>query len=374
MELLGRGGELLGERGDFIRLALHRRDRRADFAQHGIEALLEETELVGLRGGGTHREEPLLRFAHHDPRAADTLDQRRGDALERHGHRDEDAGLEVRGRVEAGSARIELPVQPARAEVGERGDEDEEVADRLTLIERVRQHRDEQRRDDSAMAVPHDEHVDQRDVEQREHVDEPPAVPPALVDHPHERVDHRARAGDQDDRSESGADHSSEPAERAQQEERAGDGPAAAVAPLERLEVLEALLDCGGIVVPAANARAKGWTRGGHCTIGWEMRPRSVAVRNASTRYPALSSVSRPPSCRSTTAITPSTWPPSPSTALMASRAEAPVVSTSSTTTTAIPDSKHPSIRLPVPWLFGCLRTVKASRGRPRRRAVSANA
>src|SRR2546425_1223066 len=100
--------------------------------------------------------------------------------------------------------------------------------------------------------------------------------------------------------------------------------------------------------------------------------PSSVTVTSASTGCPACSSLLRPPSSRSTTANTPSTRPPSAVTAAIASAADCPVVITSSTTTAAAPAVKQPSMRLPVPWVFACLRTLKASSDRPWARAAAA--
>src|SRR5256714_9697285 len=137
MELLSRRCELLGESGDFIGLALHTRYRNADFLEHPVEALLEEAELVGFGGGRAHRQEPLLCFTHDAAGAANALDQRRGDAAQRHRNDDEDASLEIRDRVQTGPARRELPMEPTGEQVGERGDQHEKIADRLSLIERV---------------------------------------------------------------------------------------------------------------------------------------------------------------------------------------------------------------------------------------------
>src|SRR5437016_3766557 len=55
-------------------------------------------------------------------------------------------------------------------------------------------------------------------------------------------------------------------------------------------------------------------------------------------------------------------------------RCRVPVVITSSTTTTAAPGLKQPSMRFPVPWALACLRTLKASRAIPRARAAAATA
>src|SRR3989442_1525964 len=223
---------------DAVGFPLYRRDGGADLFEHAVEALLEEPELVGFRGGRANGEVPLLRFAHHAARAPNTLDERRGNPLERHRDNDEHARFEIRHRVETDAAQL-----PEHAE-------------------------DEQRRRDC---------------------------------------------------------------------------PTAAVTALECLEILEALLERGGVVVPATRAGCEGQaSRLGH--LG-SPRPRSDAVRKASTRYPSRSIASRPPSSRSITAITPSTCPPSLSTASTASRAEPPVVSTSSTMTTGKPDEKQPSMR-----------------------------
>ena len=215
MQLLRGRRQLLSECGDFVGFPLHRRNRRADFFEHAVEALLEEPELVGLRGGGTNGEVSLLRFAHHAARAANALDESRGNALERHRDDDEHAGLEIRGRVETGAARIELAVRPAREQIRDRRDEHEEIADGLALIERVRQHGNEQRRDHAAVTEPDDEDVDEQDVEQRQQIDEPPAVPAALIDEPDDCVDHRRAAGDQDDRAERCAADAAQSAEDA---------------------------------------------------------------------------------------------------------------------------------------------------------------
>jgi hypothetical protein len=95
------------------------------------------------------------------------LDQRRGNSFERHRHDDEHARFEIRRRVETGAARIELAVRPAREQIRDRRDEHEKVADGLALVERVWQHGDKQCRDHSAVTEPHDEDVDEHDVEQR---------------------------------------------------------------------------------------------------------------------------------------------------------------------------------------------------------------
>src|SRR2546428_11478796 len=50
VQLLCRGGELLGERRHFIRFALHGGDRRPDLLEHPVEALLEETTLIAPAG------------------------------------------------------------------------------------------------------------------------------------------------------------------------------------------------------------------------------------------------------------------------------------------------------------------------------------
>src|SRR6266536_579254 len=351
MQLLCGRGQLLGERGDFIGFALHRRDRRADFLEHAVEALLEEAELVGFGRRRAHREVPLLRFAHDAARMANPSNQRRGDAFQRHRDDDEHAGLEIGAGVEPRSARIQLAVRPGRDQIRDRRDEYEEVTDRLALIERVRQHGDKECRDHAAVAEPDDEHVDERD----------------------DRVEHRGAAGDEHDRAEARVGDAAQFAEHTENEQRGGDGPAAPVAAVECFEVLEALLERGGVVVPATRAGGERQAADGlgHCG---GPNPKSDAVRNASTTYPSRSSASRPPSSRSSTTITPSTLPPSLVTALIASRAELPVVSTSSTMTTAYPDAKQPSMRRPVPWSLGCLRTVNASSDWPRRRAVSARA
>ncbi|PYP11059.1 MAG: hypothetical protein DMD59_03835 [Gemmatimonadetes bacterium] len=122
------------------------------------------------------------------------MNERGGNPLERHRHDDEDAGFEVGRRIEARPAGIKLAVRPAREQIRDRCDQHEKVADRLSLIERVRQHGDEQRCDHAAVAEPEYQHIDQQDIEQRQHVDEPPTVPATLVDQPDHRVDHGGAA------------------------------------------------------------------------------------------------------------------------------------------------------------------------------------
>ena len=283
MQLLGGGRELFRERRNLVGFALDRRDRRADFLEHAIEALLEKAELVGFGGGGAHGEVTLLRFPHDTARAPDALNQRRRNPLQRHRDADEHPGFEVCDGVEPRPTGIQTAVRPAREQIGNRCDQYQEVADRLPLIEGIGQDGEEQRRDYAAVSEPDDDHIDERHVEQREHIDEPPAVPAALVDHPDDGVDDRAGAGDEDDRAEARLDHRRQIPQRAEQEQRRGDRPAAAVAALERLEILEALLEGSGFVVPAADP---GGERGAACGVGHfpNPNPRSDAVRNASTR------------------------------------------------------------------------------------------
>src|SRR5438067_37448 len=90
----------------------------------------------------------------------------------------------------------------------------------------------------------------------------------------------RGADGAEHDGAESGLDRATQPAEYAEHQPPGGDRPATAVTSLERFEVFEALLECGGFVVPAAHAfskrRATRRRRHGES-------PRSVALRNAST-------------------------------------------------------------------------------------------
>src|SRR5205807_10654536 len=109
-------------------------DSRRDLFEHAVETLLEEAELIGLSGRGADGKEALLRFAHDAPRAADALDERCGNPFERHRDDDEHSRLEVR-------ARIEAAMDPRRHQIGDGGHQYEEVADGLSLIERVRQNR-----------------------------------------------------------------------------------------------------------------------------------------------------------------------------------------------------------------------------------------
>ena len=131
MQLLRCGCQLLGECRDFICFSLYRGNSRSDLLEHPVETLLEEAELIGLGGRGADGEEPLLRFSHDAARAADALDERRGNPFEHHRDDDEHARLEV-------GARIEPAVEPRRHQIGDRGHQHEEVADGLSLIERVR--------------------------------------------------------------------------------------------------------------------------------------------------------------------------------------------------------------------------------------------
>ena len=148
-------------------------------------------------------------------------------------------------------------MDPRRHQIGDGGHQYEEVADGLSLIERVRQNRDEQRRDHPAVPKPEDKHVDQHDIEQRQHIDEPPAIPPALIDHADQCIGDRGSAGDEHDGPESGLDRTAQPAEYPEHEQPGGDCPATAVTPLERFQVFEPLLEGGGFVVPAAHTFSK---------------------------------------------------------------------------------------------------------------------
>jgi hypothetical protein len=252
VQLLRRCRQLLGERRYFVRLPLHRRDRGADLVQHPIEALLEEPELVGLGRRGADGQEALLRLPHHTARQADPLDQHRRDLLEGHCHDDEHHRLQSDLRELPGVRRIQGCVQVTGAEVGEGGDQDEELADALPLVEGIRQHRNEQHHDQCAVAVPDDQQRHQHDVEQGEDVDQPPAVPAALVDHPHECVHDETRAEPRHHRRRLSAYHPHPPPHQPQEEDADRDPPAATVAAGEGVEVLQALLEPRGFVLPSA--------------------------------------------------------------------------------------------------------------------------
>jgi len=145
-------------------------------------------------------------------------------------------------------------MQVARSQVGQRRREHEKIADRVTLIERVGEDGDEERHREAAVAEPDDEHAHEQHVQQGQPVDEPPAVPAALVDDAEQGVEdepapayehHRSGAGTYDpDRPPGDPDRHAEPHEP----------PATPQAARDRLEVLEPLLEPGGVVFPTAHS------------------------------------------------------------------------------------------------------------------------
>src|SRR3989442_9686650 len=100
------------------------------------------------------------------------------------------------------------------------------------------------------------------------------------------------------------------PTEQAHHEPAPDHPPAAPQAAREGLEILEALLQPLGFVLPAAEPEGER-ARGGGGGVSHVM-PSSVARTSTSTAYPAPSRAVRPPPSRSPTASTPTTRPPPP--------------------------------------------------------------
>src|SRR3989449_479972 len=325
---------------------------------------------TGLAGRGAHGEEPLLRFSHHRARVANALNQGRRNLLQRHRDQREQSGFESGSGRQCRRAAVPRVVQLDGEEIGRRGHQDEEVADGAALVEGVGQHGDQEGRHEAPRPEPHHHHRHEQQVQQRQGVDEPPPVPTALLDHADERIEDRRPPRHEHHGGRAGVYVPGSPAEQTHAEAAPHPPPAPPQAPREGLEVLEALLQPLGFVLPAAQPEGERALGGGDGHV----RPSSVTRTSTSTAYPARSRAARPPSSRSTTASTPSTRPPSLSTARIACSADPPVVMTSSTTTTAAPAAKQPSMRRAAPWALGCLRTVKASTVRPPARAAAAMA
>src|SRR5207237_10021489 len=121
---------------------------------------------------------------------------------------------------------------------------------------------------------------------------------------------------------------------------------------LQRLAVLAVQLRVGKREGAAGSRERKDCER--------KQTPHGKSLRRKSERSstPAFSTASRPPSSRSTNATTPSTCSPSLRQRSIAFSVEAPVVTTSSTTTTWAGEGNPflPSIHWWVPCPFGCLR------------------
>src|SRR3989441_2651138 len=107
-----------------------------------------------------------------------------------------------------------------------------------------------------------------RSVQQRQRVDEPPAIPPTLVDDAEQGVEDEAAPRQQHHRPRPRVHHPKPPPDDPQCESEAHEPPATAQAARDRLEVLEPLLESRGVVLPAAHARgerALTWPGAGEC-------------------------------------------------------------------------------------------------------------
>ncbi|PYP93682.1 MAG: hypothetical protein DMD34_11380 [Gemmatimonadetes bacterium] len=261
MQLLGGRGELLRERRHLVRFALHGRDRATDLFDHLVETLLEKSQLVGLLRRRAHRKKPVLRFAHDAARAADALDERRRDLLE--GHRDdhERDRLEHRRRSERRVPPVQQVVRLNGAEIRQGGREDQEIPDRVSLVEGVRQDGNEEGDDEAAVPEPDDEHGDEADVEQRQRINEPPAVPPALVYHVEQQVEDQPPARDEDHRPRTRPHGTDGPPDQAEGKPDAHQPPAPAEAARDGLDVLEPLLQARSLVRPPPHARGERGSR-----------------------------------------------------------------------------------------------------------------
>src|SRR5207249_223468 len=156
----------------------------------------------------------------------------------------------------------------------------------------------------------------------RQHVDPPPTVPATLVDDAQQRIPDQRRGEHRRDHGQRHLGSPEEPADDADQEQTDRDDPPPPVAAPERLEVLEALLQRRGVVRPTAQAGGQGQARVERREVTAASYNSSEALTSASTARPSASRLARPPSSRSTTASTPSTVPPSPLMAAIASWAD----------------------------------------------------
>src|SRR5207244_9059047 len=105
---------------------------------------------------------------------------------------------------------------------------------------------------DAEVAEPYHEHTDEQDVQQVEPVDEPPAIPAALVDDAEQRVEDESAPAHQHDRPGSRAHDPERPPGQPERQPEPDEPPATPQAARDRLEVLEQLLEPGGIVFPIA--------------------------------------------------------------------------------------------------------------------------
>ena len=144
-------------------------------------------------------------------------------------------------------------MQVARRQVHEGGDQDQEVTDGLPLVERVGEHRDEEGRHEAPVPEPHHGHAHQQGVQEREHVDQPEAVPAPLGNEAGDRVEHRRAAGEQHHRGWPRLDDAGDPPQDADEEPRSHHDPAAPVRAGDGFEIPEPLLDARRIVLPAAD-------------------------------------------------------------------------------------------------------------------------
>src|SRR5207247_1738376 len=134
-----------------------------------------------------------------------------------------------------------------------------------------------------------------------------PPCPPRTCDHADQPIEDRRPPRHEHHGGRAGLYDPVGPAEQPHDEAAPDHPPAPPQAPREGLEVLEALLQPLGFVLPAAQPEGERALGGGD--VG-HVRPSSVTRTSTSTGYPARSRAARPPSSRSTTASTPSTRPP----------------------------------------------------------------
>ena len=165
--------------------------------------------------------------------------------------------FEVRGGAEPRIPAIQAIVPLTSPEVRQRRNQNEEVANGVPLVEGVWKDGDEVGRHQAAMAEPDHQHAHENGIEHGERVDEPPAVPPPLVDHAYERVEERGTPGHEHHGAWARPHRAPDPAQNPDEEAHRHHHPAPPVRSRERLKILETLLDSRRVVRPSPNPCGK---------------------------------------------------------------------------------------------------------------------
>ena len=119
------------------------------------------------------------------------------------------------------------------------------------------------------MAEPQDRHPDEEGVQQRQDVNQPPAMPPPLSNDPGDGVEHRRATGHQHHGRRMRGHNAADPPQNAKQEPRSDHDPAAPVRPRHRLKVPQPLFDAGGVVRPAPHPSGERSSGKGAGEGGW---------------------------------------------------------------------------------------------------------